>query len=245
MCVPRPAKELHLATCQVVDPTMNLHLTQLYFGTEESAVLEEFVHGVEDVHLHGVSRHGVLLRLCPELRSRLQRHRREALEHGVQERSPLARGGLPALAREHGLRGARDGAAPGVPKHEDKLGAEVADGILHAADHAALCVRAGVPGVAQHEEVTGLGVEEELHGAARVRAADDGGRGPLAVLGQGVAPLVRGMVAMASLVHIALVALSEHLQGQGWLQGAMEGCAGPAPRGNHDLAPGARGQSGP
>ena len=54
---PETSKEFNLSRLQMVDPTLELHLSRLDSLSDTVTKLQQEIHAVEDVHLHGMCCH--------------------------------------------------------------------------------------------------------------------------------------------------------------------------------------------
>ena len=171
-------------------------------------MLDEEVHGVEDVDLHGVAgqliQAGAGRQIFTGLLGDCGEVHQQTLQRGAR--------GLGALGVHEGAGRAGDGAAAGVAQYQDQPRFQLGHGELQAAHHAPLCVGAGVSGVAQHEDVAGDGVEHHVHRHTAVRAAQHGAVGRLAMAHQRLPLGAGGRLPRTRAHREALVAVLQQLQ---------------------------------
>mmetsp|Transcript_33130 Transcript_33130/g.65753 ORF Transcript_33130/g.65753 Transcript_33130/m.65753 type:complete len:394 (-) Transcript_33130:33-1214(-) len=176
------AQELHLPGFDVENGAVHLDLAGLHLRTDGVAELHQLLDARHHVHLD--RRRGDLLlgSLAAQVLPRLLHDGAEPHEEPVQQ--GLLSNGAAALCSEGPRRGTLDGTALRVAEENDELDPEGVDTELQATDEAALGVRQGVAGVAEHEEVPRLHVEKEVHGRTGIRATDDARHRQLAVFRQ-------------------------------------------------------------
>mmetsp|Transcript_16016 Transcript_16016/g.37837 ORF Transcript_16016/g.37837 Transcript_16016/m.37837 type:complete len:327 (+) Transcript_16016:673-1653(+) len=167
------AQELHLARLKVVDAALQINFAAAHGIAKRLTELQKEVHGLEDIHLHGVRRdllHGGIL---PQLCCRHFRHAGEVGQEpfqGTSWRSLLTFG---ILHRQVCLRGTDDGTALRVAEHHNQARAQLAGAELQAANHGTFGVGASVARIAENEYLTWHGIEDCLNRCPGVGTADD------------------------------------------------------------------------
>mmetsp|Transcript_24263 Transcript_24263/g.50313 ORF Transcript_24263/g.50313 Transcript_24263/m.50313 type:complete len:357 (+) Transcript_24263:1678-2748(+) len=222
----RLAQKLHRSSLQMVNATLDLNLSSLDHLADTLAEAQEKVHGVEHVHLHSMSGH--FIRACP--RSHLLRgflgHGAKILKEPLQSTSCCL---LLSWLRQRvqvapGC--SINGTTLGVAKDQNQTAAELFGAELQTANHGSLCMRAGVSGVPQHENVTWHGVENGFQRRAGISAANDGGVRRLAILHQLLTCCLLGLGTPGTAIHEATVAVLQQLhrllRGHGWIDGGSD-----------------------
>mmetsp|Transcript_65696 Transcript_65696/g.104369 ORF Transcript_65696/g.104369 Transcript_65696/m.104369 type:complete len:374 (-) Transcript_65696:28-1149(-) len=209
----RFSKEFHLPSLQMVDPTLELHLSRLHGLSNTITKLQQEIHAVEDIYLHGMCCH--FIRACTRsfLFCCLLGHSAKVFQQTLQSRAGLFRLLLCLLGIQEGLSGAVDGSAFGMAQHQNQAAPQLAGAELERTNHAALCVGTSVAGIAQHEDVARQGVEEGLQRTSRISTSNDGCVGCLSF---SVQLLPHDGVHFARLwfsLDEALVAILQELQG--------------------------------
>mmetsp|Transcript_38338 Transcript_38338/g.68559 ORF Transcript_38338/g.68559 Transcript_38338/m.68559 type:complete len:575 (+) Transcript_38338:530-2254(+) len=203
-------QEFHLACLQLIDATMDLELATLDLLSEALAVLQQEIHCLEDVHLHGVGRHLLILRGSTKLCRCEFCNGAEVVQQAFQRRcSGLLRG---QFCIEEALRGTVDSAALRVTQDQNQAAAQLAGCELEAADHAAFCVSAGVARVSEDKDVSGHGIEDLFQRRTAVSTADDGRVRGLALLHQQVSHLSVRPDCLWSALHKTFVAFLQKLK---------------------------------
>mmetsp|Transcript_36373 Transcript_36373/g.78455 ORF Transcript_36373/g.78455 Transcript_36373/m.78455 type:complete len:217 (+) Transcript_36373:414-1064(+) len=157
---------------QVVDAALDLNLPCSNLFSDEWAVLQKEVNGVEDVQLDGPV-HDLRLRCAfTQLLRRLLCHVAEANQQGIQGFGDLRL--VAALGLQVCCCGTLDGSAGCVSEHQDHLGLQGGNAELQAAKYAAFGVGAGVASIAQHKDVTRQGIKDGLQRCPGICTANDG-----------------------------------------------------------------------
>mmetsp|Transcript_30227 Transcript_30227/g.76110 ORF Transcript_30227/g.76110 Transcript_30227/m.76110 type:complete len:238 (+) Transcript_30227:490-1203(+) len=193
---------------------MQLDFAALHLLPDGLAVAEKPRHARKDVHVDSMRSDVVSGGVGAKFLLRLRCDRPQALQELLERGLLCWIAGLCGLLRiEHHLCCAHHCTTLGVPQHQDELRSERADAILQAPHNAALCVRERVAGVAEHEDIAWLLVEQDLDGCPGVCAAKNGHQRVLAMRRQSLAMLrLEAGRRGSSPAHEPLVALAKLLQ---------------------------------